>query len=477
MISQEQINKHILRYSSYTQLTLAIMDLFKFLSTATVKPSLQQLVDDHARAGLPNDEINPHLREAHDVAADVLIPPPTRAAQRARERDSAGPRIMINNETQTIDIVIPPGSDKTPEFYRESFKQTLIELGHSTPENADSQMVMTTSAKPALAGLPYERMYQPSGPTLLDRVVHGFSQWFHQAHPDEAHGSNFEIYRRVVNKFHARAGYSLDFRCNDAPYKMLHAAMHPWFQDNCRTKNIQIDSDFAEILFNINPPAEKAWIGDLTQQPFYLDIQEHWHGERSISGIFCTPTPDGKGFTFSIVVEWAKQGFESIISGQYPLDDSNPCIIMAFSEDTPPPEAVDELYGELILDALHILSTSSMYLKSQENNGVSLQTLSKSETSAGRSSAKKKQRNKGKTHSYFIVKRMEMPTDRFGQKGPIEKGRWSLDHIVNVSGHLRWQACGPNRSQHKLIWIDSYEKGEGSHVRPEISPILERIVH
>ena len=29
-----------------------------------------------------------------------------------------------------------------------------------------------------------------------------------------------------------------------------------------------------------------------------------------------------------------------------------------------------------------------------------------------------------------------------------------------VSGHFKWQVCGPKLQLRKLIWIDSYEKGE-----------------
>jgi hypothetical protein len=39
---------------------------------------------------------------------------------------------------------------------------------------------------------------------------------------------------------------------------------------------------------------------------------------------------------------------------------------------------------------------------------------------------------------------------------------WFTNLVVSgafgVTGHLRWQPCGPNLSQRKLIWVDAYEK-------------------
>lgn len=50
---------------------------------------------------------------------------------------------------------------------------------------------------------------------------------------------------------------------------------------------------------------------------------------------------------------------------------------------------------------------------------------------------------------------------------PAEKGRRLLDHAFSVRGHFRWQACGRRWSDHKLVWIDSHQRGEGDlDVRP-----------
>lgn len=46
-----------------------------------------------------------------------------------------------------------------------------------------------------------------------------------------------------------------------------------------------------------------------------------------------------------------------------------------------------------------------------------------------------------------------------------EKRHYS--HRFIVGGHWRNQACGPNRSERKLIWIHPYVKGEGDFVQPE----------
>lgn len=45
-----------------------------------------------------------------------------------------------------------------------------------------------------------------------------------------------------------------------------------------------------------------------------------------------------------------------------------------------------------------------------------------------------------------------------------------VDGVFQVSGHLRWQACGEGRTKRKLIWIDAFEK-QGYHRRAKIENI------
>lgn len=47
-------------------------------------------------------------------------------------------------------------------------------------------------------------------------------------------------------------------------------------------------------------------------------------------------------------------------------------------------------------------------------------------------------------------------------RGPLNCGMFS------VTGHYRWQPCGPKMSQHKLIWIDSFVKG----ITKEVSEVV-----
>lgn len=469
------------------------MDLFKFFQVATNKMSLQEMVDEHARMGMSDGEIIGHLRKDHSIAGDVLIPPPTRAAQRKRIKmqESGNLHVISKATTEQIDVI----QDLCKQGKNEEALQLLMESpmtpgpGNQSPVTVADGLAMKDclsqnasgegTYQPKGAGLvQFEEMYQPTGPTVLDRLIHGFATWFKGFRPDESVGlSNFEIYRDKVGLSFRRNNYSLDFRCNSEPYDMIHCALHPWFQAGVATKNVQIGSDFAEVLLSAKAPKESAWIKEFTKTPVYVDIDEREFGYRSISGIFCTPRPETNGFDFTVIMEWIGQGYESVISSSYPFCDEDPAIIMSFANESLPPEAMKELYGDVLLQAVHILATSSMYLTSLQGSNAEIPLLTKTSRSADAlSDNEKKQRNKEKTHSYFVMQRVNMPADQFGYKGVIARGRWNLDHIVSVSGHLRWQACGPNMSQHKLIWIDSFEKGSGSRVRPDENPVLQRIL-
>jgi len=72
------------------------------------------------------------------------------------------------------------------------------------------------------------------------------------------------------------------------------------------------------------------------------------------------------------------------------------------------------------------------------------------------------------------VLRLDIPSDRFGFTGQVGRS-WSLDHLITVNGHFRWQPHGSGRQQYKLIWIDAYEKGQGSRHRPDTNPVLATI--
>ena len=70
---------------------------------------------------------------------------------------------------------------------------------------------------------------------------------------------------------------------------------------------------------------------------------------------------------------------------------------------------------------------------------------------------RKKQQASIKTKTLFKIQILDKPENNFGRQ--LLGHTWTLDHIVAVSGHFRWQPHGPERSLRKLIWIDDYVKG------------------
>lgn len=448
------------------------MDLFKFLNVATIKTdkmSLQELVDEHARLGMLDIDIGPHLVKLHDIDQNILIPPPSRAAQRKRDRLQEEGVAAI---TMSADEASISTSDaNSSEFLKEAFLQAASASG------IDREQIDVTSQDRYDETMLIEKWYVGTGPTLLDRIVHGFGKWFRDENGSDLIGgeSNFEIYRDKTRHVYNNGGYNLNYRKNDDSIEQLvHAALHPWFAEKTQTQNYQLSADLADLLCEAKPPANDRWMEIATRAPMYIDIHGLDDGERGISGIFVTPDEDKKGFTFTMIFEWSRRGFESVISAHYPLRDDDPAIIMNTSNKLFPQDVQEQLYGTPIDDIQHLIAVFCAYIQSGKAiEAASIMTQTR--TGGPGTDQEKKQRNQEKTHSYFVMRRIEQPADRFGMSEAAMRSRWSLDHIISVAGHLRWQACGPGMQQNKLIWIDAHEKGEGARVRPETNPVLNRV--
>ena len=66
-----------------------------------------------------------------------------------------------------------------------------------------------------------------------------------------------------------------------------------------------------------------------------------------------------------------------------------------------------------------------------------------------------------KTRSLFVIQKRELNYMYRESSKERSRQKWTLDHIVGVSGHFRRQYFGAGNGQMKLIWIDPYTRGNG----------------
>ncbi|MFX1689720.1 hypothetical protein PWR05_35205 [Paraburkholderia sp. A2RI-6] len=73
----------------------------------------------------------------------------------------------------------------------------------------------------------------------------------------------------------------------------------------------------------------------------------------------------------------------------------------------------------------------------------------------------------GKGKSLFALTRLRA-SEHVGRSLTGLASSWSLSERQEVAGHFRLQACGPQRSERRMIWIAGYERGPaGSAIRPK----------
>lgn len=457
-------------------------------NAALRKRELQDMVDDHARLGYQDGQIRAHLREKHGVLPTEVIPPPTKAAQRARERffatgivDDAGMKMstIIRPSEQTsrqalVDDRAPlPSLDLSQEWLQKIMDDVADKQDISPPPVQITELRERTWRDSDVAF--FSTVYRGTGPTLLDRMIHGFAVIYREL--GFKSGSNFEVFReRIASKAGKKkfdpAMLSGDLLKDWNIHKAIDVSLYPWFKDGCETANIQIDAEMAEIFLAGKAPISNSWLKDFLAKPVYIDIREKTCGQRTISGIFCRPAPTQGTFSYMAVVEWIGQGYEAFIFGEYGKPKQAVLMYPGDADDEGMTgEAIDAIYDPITLQVEKIVSMAYMYCRTKMGVGPSLNSLTSMPRGIGASSNEKKERNKEKTHSYFRVLRLEVPPDRFGFTGRIGKS-WSLDHLVSVTGHFRWQPYGSGKNLRKLIWIDAYEKGQGVRHRPADNPVL-----
>jgi len=464
---------------------------------------IQELVDEHAIIQVPLKEIASHLRSNHGVAPSAIIPPPTKRALRDRHRFAAGDESVLDRlpvkvlrssrsdpstlPMPALDMEADGDASHGPVDIEEAFRKVTAKWSEKYP-SLRAQMFDDTPEHwtDSFSAFSLE-IYVPVGPTFLDRHIQGFGglrlregldegltkfeaaamplRGALAAHPDRA-------FKRVTD-----LAWEDDADFN-FPSAYIDLCLAPWLLGSHPTENIQIDADLAEIFLLAKLPANSDWKSDLCTRPFYIDIKQERAGERTISGIFCTPHSDGGGFSCLVVVEWARQGIESFILFEPGVDRVR--IFNTTDCDGFPEGAMQTLYEPIVAQATQIVAMARLHFlglsKSLRETNLLRSVPTASTAALGNArhrKAHKKERAQEKTHSYFRVVRVTTPESRFGQKAAAAKrSSWSLDHLVTVNGHFRWQPHGPGRSQHRLIWIDRYDKGPGGRHRPETNPLL-----
>lgn len=454
--------------------------------------TIQELVDDHARMGYPDHQIRLHLRDnktGHGISVDILIPPPSKSAQKARSLFlktgvvsqkglSKRTRIISGNSRGSAASSTAVSVAKVPgKTSQEAANEIAKEYNLSQSPDVNAFEIYEKSVLESVS-VYFARIHRVAGKTLLDRIIHGSAAVLRELF--YVSGSNFEIFQEniIIHKQEGKFKESMlsgDFAEEWNIFQAIDVSLYPWFKPESNTINIQIDAELAEIFLAGKAPIANDWMIEGVKKPIYIDIHEGVYGKRVVSGIFCRPDPKHETFSYMAVVEWIGQGFEGFLFGEIG-DSKNAIIMLPRDEDEDEDmsqELIDSIYDPLAEQIEKIVSMAVMYYQTKKDSFKDadyIVTTSRNENP----SKKKKEKNKEKTHSYFRVVEMKTPSDRFGFTGKTGNS-WSLDHLVSVSGHFRWQPFGPSSGQRKLIWINAYNKGEGVRHRPESNPTLVRL--
>ena len=451
------------------------------------KQELQILVDDHARIGLQDSQIKTHLRTQHGVALSDLIPPPTKQAQKARRlffatgvMNTSGMKMGASSMRLITSTKRPPSE---PAMLEENLNaamkaEAIYKLGIPLPTIKITEF-HEKSWRESQAVF-FSDIYRGTGPTLLDRIIHGHSNILREV--GFGPGSNFEVFQeRVVSNANKGAFdpamLPADFAKKWNIHQAIDVSLYPWFKSGCETVNIQIDAEMAEIFMAGKAPSSISCAKEFLTKPVYIDIQEKICGERTVSGIFCRPAPEQGTFSYMAVVEWVNQGYEAFIFGDFGKPSQAVVMHPGDGDDDDEgltQEVLDAIYDPMTKQIEKIAVMAYMYCRTRIDGRQQINPLTSMPRASLGSTSQKKERNKEKTHSYFRVLRLEIPPDHFGFIGKTIKS-WSLDHLVAVTGHFRWQPHGASHSLRKLIWIDAYEKGQGVRHRPAENPILYQV--
>ncbi len=467
--------------------------------------TIQDLVNQHALFGMTNSEIDSHLRSKHSSALERIgakfIPPPSKKFRELRTKirnmDSSCKEEVKALHKSFGEVLIAegvvPASDTTSEEaksnepFRMPTKADMVAAAEVVAKKFDlpagSLEVEHFDAKdddwrhdPTAY---FEHTHSYLGPTLLDRRIDGFGALALDAGLADDSLTPFEAARSAMRRSIRESSFTPGTPAREMCEKrgtdvyVLDHMLAPWVTQERTTQNIQVEVDLMEILLSSRGVPKVDWRSELRETPFYVDIVSKHVGERTVSAIFCSPHANGDGFTYTVFVEWVGQGVEVVLF----QDDGSTHFDVLGAPKGVPIDVLKELYDPIMKDIPDLVAKVRMHYKNVEPELQSLLSQRSHMDGAfwdGKPSKKddKRARQFLRTNSYFRVLRVPTPRDSIvaGQR----RNSWSLDHIVDVNGHFRWQPYGPGLSKHKLIWIDTYQKGDasGGRVRPANNPTL-----
>lgn len=434
---------------------------------------VQYLVDEHYFFGMGANEIKRHLYDKHYIKSTQFIPSVSdEAVLQVRRFNEGGaypsylrekPDFTPINEISTDDpnTFLHSRSDRNELTLRERFLSGE-ELGAS--------------------GFA-ELVYSTVGPTYIDRFMNGLNVLFNG--PEYSASSYEFVYEFIdgikddpsLNGFQSAKHLSL--MRNDKWVEFMFRMISPWLSKSAmKSTNIQLDSQTSQMLLEANSD-NKIKLPKLNDELFFIDIKQEVPEQRYISAIACEPTyseTTGKyELAISFIVEWKSIAFESIstiiIKEEHldNLDEHIACVGPLSNVDV---RDIEVLGYKTIVENVISLVAAAWNLNANNKTQTIIQELPKSTDKLFASMSKKKNKIKKrfKEASFFKFNAIHSS----GQ--PKGKGAsWSLNHLITVNGHYRLQPCGKGNKDTKLIWIDKYEKGVGSEIRPGTGHSMAKI--
>lgn len=219
----------------------------------------------------------------------------------------------------------------------------------------------------------------------------------------------------------------------------------------------QVSQDLLGRLVGKAAPETTDHLAVMREHNLYLDLPGRGMpitDEQSIRAVFVQPTRRENSW---MVVAMLTNGRNNAMTGRYGwvTDGISGLVSPGTSvgssiEDALPPESVATSVMEMVKLVL-------LYAMSHQEE--SPEYLPRTTPSELLKLKPKKKKAKQKTHTLFSVRRL-YPRKR-DSLPPSREGKWTLNHVVEVEGHFKWQAYGKGLKKRKLIYIDPYERGRG----------------
>jgi hypothetical protein len=219
----------------------------------------------------------------------------------------------------------------------------------------------------------------------------------------------------------------------------------------------QLTPDLLAALVQGDAPDAPELTSFLDAHNLFLDLPGRGlplSDQQSIRALFVQPmTAPGQWHFVAILTN----GRSNEMTGRHVWSagsDGQPLEAYGLDIEEVPDATVAKVVWRIIrLAVLYALSTS-------ESSPAPPEPLPRTEDAILCALKDKKRRARRKTHTVFSVHRLSRRASSSLPSADI--GAWTLDHVVEVRGHFRWQAHGPQRRLRKLIWIDAHERGSGS---------------